>query len=319
MLLLQEPLPPFPASIVDGYAVVSTDGPGQVCGCLCSYLCTSHAFTHNCWPQFPLAGSGLAGHKPSFSITAGQVAYITTGAPLPQGADAVVKVSHRAPLVPHNGDASSRSWLADQVEDTESVVDASGVEVAVKIADGVAPKSGEWVRKVGSDIASNERVLAAGEVLRAADIGLLAAVGATSVKVWRRPTIGVLSTGDELVEAGSGQALAPGQIRDSNRVMLAAAASELGATVVDFGGCRGCREWELVCVVPDLCMWWCSGIVKDDYKTIVTRVQQLLTQCDILVTSGGVSMVRCECWEVYSVCLYYVHTCRATMTLSSLC
>ena len=141
--------------------------------------------------------------------------------------------------MPHNGDASSRSWLADQVEDTESVVDASGVEVAVKIADGVAPKSGEWVRKVGSDIAANERVLAAGEVLRAADIGLLAAVGATSVKVWRRPTIGVLSTGDELVEAGSGQALAPGQIRDSNRVMLAAAASELGATVVDFGGCWG--------------------------------------------------------------------------------
>lgn len=53
-----------------------------------------------------------------------------------------------------------------------------------------------------------------------------------------------------------------------------------------------------MCVVPDLCMCCCSGIVKDEYKTIVTRVQQLLTQCDILVTSGGVSMVRCECWEV---------------------
>jgi gephyrin len=211
-----EPLPPFRASIKDGYAVIAADGPGE----------------------YPMVGEITAGQPPDFTLTPGAVAYITTGAPLPSGADAVVMVEETTPLHSENG------------------------ETRVRIQTRVQP--GADVRGVGADIAAGERVLAAGERLGPAEIGLLATVGASRVTVYPRPRVAVLSTGDELVEPH--QALGPGQIRDSNRATLMAAARASGGIPVDL------------------------GIARDEQRDLEERVERGLREADVLLTSGGVSM-----------------------------
>jgi gephyrin len=107
-------------------------------------------------------------------------------------------------------------------------------------------------------------VLQAGDRLEAAEIGLLATVGATQVQVYPRPRVAVLSTGDELIEPD--QPLGPGQIRDSNRATLSAAIATSGGIPVDL------------------------GIAGDSQVALDERIQQGLTTADILLTSGGVSM-----------------------------
>jgi len=210
----REPLPPFAASTKDGYAVIAADGPGR----------------------YPLIGEVTAGRVADFQVKPGSVAYITTGAPLPPGADAVV-----------------------MVEETGRVDDA-GPRVEIRRA--VRP--GDDVRPIGADIRPDEVVLSAGAHLRAAEIGLLATVGVTSVPVYAPPRVAILSTGDELVEPG--QPLRPGQIRDSNRAMLHAAVHAAGGVPIDL------------------------GIALDQEATLRAAIEQGLAEGDILLTSGGVSM-----------------------------
>lgn len=176
-----EPLPPFRAAVKDGYAVVAADGPGV----------------------YPIAGEATAGHDPDFVLAAGSVAYITTGAPLPPGADAVVMVER------------TRSAQAGQVQ----------IEVQVQ--------PGADVRPVGIDVAKGELVLAQGTRLGPAELGLLATVGVTHVLVVPVPRVAILSTGDELVDPD--QDPGPGQIRDSNRAMLLAAVAAYGGAGLDLG------------------------------------------------------------------------------------
>lgn len=209
-----EPLPPFPASIKDGYAVVAADGPGT----------------------YPVVGQVTAGRIAEFRVEPGQIAYITTGAPMPAGADAVV-----------------------MVEETSRV---AGEPLQVEIRTGV--NAGADVRPVGVDVAQGEMVLPQGTLLGAAEIGLLATVGAREVSVHPRPRVAILSTGDELVEPG--QPLGPGQIRDSNRATLAAAVAAVGGVPLDLG------------IAPDQ---------RDD---LARRIGRGLGEADILLTSGGVSM-----------------------------
>jgi gephyrin len=183
-----KPLPPFPASVKDGYAVIAADGPGV----------------------YPVVGEVTAGRVAEFVLKRGEVAYITTGAPLPQGADAVV-----------------------MVEETEAVGREDGAEgrPLVRIRARVEP--GADVRPIGYDVAVGQEVLPAGARLGPAEIGLLATVGAAQVEVHPAPRVAVLSTGDELVEADV--APGPGQIHDSNRPTLAAAVAMLGGEVIDLG------------------------------------------------------------------------------------
>lgn len=211
----QEPLPPFPASTKDGYAVVAADGPGL----------------------YPLIGEVTAGALAGFDVRPGTVAYITTGAPLPAGADAVV-----------------------MVEDTETLAQPGPAQVHIK----VQVQAGTDVRPVGVDVQTGQMVLAAGTRLGAAEIGLLATVGAVDVPIYPRPKVAVLSSGDELVEPGT--PLGPGQIRDSNRAMLLAAIDAVGGEPLDL------------------------GISADSQTALDARVQAGLAQADILLTSGGVSM-----------------------------
>ncbi|GLI59317.1 hypothetical protein VaNZ11_001172 [Volvox africanus] len=212
-------LPPFPASIKDGYAVVATDGAGE-------YL---------------VIGESRAGQLDNVPVRPGTVAYITTGAPVPEGADAVV-----------------------QVEDTERLPSGPDGEHRVHIKK--AAKFGQDIRPVGSDIAEGDIVLKAGELVGVAEIGILATVGAVHLKVHSTPKVGVLSTGDEVVDPST-LPLGPGQIRDANRAMLLAAAARAGAEVVDLGVARDTE-----------------GHLEGCLATAIER------GLDVLVTSGGVSM-----------------------------
>lgn len=215
------PLPPFPASVKDGYAVVAADGPGE----------------------FPIIGEVTAGRVADFVVKPGTVAYITTGAPLPAGADAVVMVEETAMVAsPAHGQQAS----------------APTVHIRARVT------AGADVRPIGYDVAVGQEVLPAGARLGPAEIGLLATVGVAQVAVYPAPRVAILSSGDELVEAGA--PLGPGQIHDSNRPTLAAAVAALGGVVVDL------------------------GIAGDAQASLAAAVARGLEEADILLTSGGVSM-----------------------------
>jgi gephyrin len=143
-------------------------------------------------------------------VRSGTAAYITTGAKLPPGANAVVKV-----------------------EDTEEgELGPNGKEATVKILRRVT--NGTFVRTTGSDIAEGQLVVPRGTFVHAAEVGLLATVGVVEVPVYRKPIVGVMSTGDELLEASS-TSLVGSKIRDSNRPSLLAALREQGFEVLDAG------------------------------------------------------------------------------------
>lgn len=211
-----EPLPPFPASIKDGYAVVAADGPGD----------------------YTVIGEVTAGRVATFTVQPGTVAYITTGAPVPSGADAVVMVEETTPLPAPDG--QRRVHIGRQV------------------------RTGDDIRKIGADIQQGEAVLHAGVHLDAAEVGLLATVGAAQVHVHPRPRVAILSTGDELVEPH--EAIGPGQIRDSNRAMLYAAVVAAGGAPLDL------------------------GIAGDAATALQAKIEDGLHAADVLLTSGGVSM-----------------------------
>src|SRR5690606_11865576 len=122
--------------------------------------------------DYPVIGEVTAGRVAPFTVTPGAVAYITTGSPLPAGADAVV-----------------------MVEETELLSSDNG-QRRVRIRQAV--RAGADLRPVGSDVAAGEEVLPAGSLLGPAEIGLLATVGAAQVMLYPRPKVAVLSTGDEL-------------------------------------------------------------------------------------------------------------------------
>jgi molybdopterin molybdotransferase len=143
-----------------------------------------------------------AGAVASQAVRAGSAIRIMTGAPVPDGADAVVRV-----------------------EDTSEAGD--DVEIRAVVA------SGANVRHPGEDMRAGETVLGAGRVLRAADIGLIASLGLPMVRVARRARVAILATGDELVDVG--EQLGPGQIVNSNAYTLAAAVEEAGAEPLCMG------------------------------------------------------------------------------------
>jgi molybdenum cofactor synthesis domain-containing protein len=124
--------------------------------------------------------------------------------------------------------------------------------------------SGVAVRPAGDDVQPGDLLFTAGTLITPAVVGVLASVNARTVSVFPRARVGVLSTGDELVEDGG--PLGPGQIRESNRRMLTALLREAGCEVVDF------------------------GTVADDEAALESVLHRAADECDAIVTSGGVSM-----------------------------
>lgn len=196
-VLAPEAVPAYRASIKDGYAVLSSDGPGE----------------------YEVASESFAGVVPE-PLRPGTVAYIGTGGPVPDGADAVV-----------------------QVEDTEFL--GAGPSGARRVRINKAAPPGCDIRKVGSDVARGEVVLPAGQYLGAAEVGILATAGAAMVQVLSKPHVAVLSSGDELRSAAAGSSADPGArylVRDANGPMLLAAARAAGASTTDLGIARDTAE-----------------------------------------------------------------------------
>ncbi len=207
----EEDMPPFRASSVDGFAVIAADpGPRR------------------------LIGEQTAGQMGDWRVTSGTAARITTGAPVPEGADAVVMV--------------------ERTEERDGLVIIHQTDLA----------AGAAIRPIGQDIQRGETVLRRGQVLGPAELGVLAALGRAEAAVVRPPVVAVLSTGDELVEPG--ETPGPGQIRDSNRPILMAAVRQAGAIPLDL------------------------GIARDEAGDLEPRVQRGLTEADVFISSGGVSM-----------------------------
>jgi molybdopterin molybdotransferase len=127
-----------------------------------------------------------------------------------------------------------------------------------------APTQGEWIRRVGSDIRAGQEILAAGTRLRPQDTGLAASVGIAALPVYRRVRLGLFFTGDELVMPGD--PLPPGRIYNSNRFTLNGLAASLGCDVRDF------------------------GIVPDSLEATREVLRRAAAECDVIVTSGGVSV-----------------------------
>ena len=196
-VMAQEDLPPFPCSAKDGFAVIASD-------------------TTN--PR-RLVGEQTAGFVADLQVAPGTCARITTGAPLPPGADAVIMVEY--------------------TQETDGFVTMQR-EV----------KPGADVRPVGEDIAKGQQILATGMVIGPQEIGLLASLGVTSISVHPRPKVAVLSTGNEIVEPD--EQPGPGQIRDSNRYTLMAAIQRAGATPVSLGIGSDRRDEQLAKITEGL-------------------------------------------------------------------
>lgn len=192
-----EAVPAFRASIVDGYAVIVEEESLSPKGI------------------FPVASVSHASPGEMGPLYGGQIARITTGAPLPPGATSVVMVE----------DTVLRSKTADGKEERE-------VEV---LTDQI--KKNENVREIGSDVKMGDTVLKKGEEVSdiGGELGLLASVGRSEVSVYQKPVIGVLSTGDEIIEHNTPGPLRLGEVRDTNRPTLMSAARGLGYEVVDLG------------------------------------------------------------------------------------
>ena len=194
------PVPAFRASIVDGYAVALAGA-------------TDATSRRGTLPVVAVAHAAAAGADSEQALQPDQVARITTGAPLPAGADAVVMVE----------DTAIRQRTVDGRE-----------EAAVEILTD-AVRRGENVRAVGSDVAQGAVVLETGETIGPGELGLLASVGRAKVAVYARPVVGVLSTGDELAAHARAAPLRLGEVRDCNRPALLAAVRGWGYETVDLG------------------------------------------------------------------------------------
>ncbi len=184
--------------------------------------------------ELPVVDEIAAGASSDHVLQPGEAIRIMTGAPLPVGADAVV-----------------------MVEETERLGDER-VRIATSVDVGAA------VRRAGDDVQPGDLLFEAGTVVTPAIVGVLASINARTVSAHRRVRVAVLSTGDELVE--DGRPLRPGEIRESNRRMLAGLLRDAGCEVVDM------------------------GTVRDDEAALELVLRQAATDCDAIVTSGGVSM-----------------------------
>ncbi len=211
-------VPPRDNSAMDGYALRCADAAAA-------------------GAQLPVSQRIPAGHV-GLPLAAGTAARIFTGAPVPEGADAIVMQEDCTPL------------------------DGERVQV------NAAPHAGQFIRKSGEDIVRGAVVLTAGTRMGPAELGLAASVGLAEIAVARRPRVALFSTGDELVMPGTvaPAQMPPGAIYNSNRFFLRSMLERLNCEVLDL------------------------GIVPDTLAATTEALAQAARECDVVVTSGGVSV-----------------------------
>jgi len=211
-------IPPFNRSTVDGYAVKAQDTYGA---------------EENQPVKLRIIGTVNIGEIPKVTVAKGEAAEIVTGAPVPEGADAIV-----------------------MVEDTNKENNTLNVYSSVT--------KNENIQKKGTDIKNGETTLKTGTLLGSREIGVLAALGRAKIKVYKIPTVAVLSTGGEVTEPG--RELPSGKIYDINAYTLSTAVWESGGKPVY------------------------SGVVPDDKTELRKALERALASADMVMTSGGVSV-----------------------------
>jgi len=212
------PLPAFPRTTVDGYAVRAAD---------------THGASDTLPAYLKVVGEVLMGAEADLHLEPGQCALIHTGGMIPDGADAVVMVEY-----------------------TQSVRSGE-VEILRPVA------SGENFLKIGEDVREGDQVIQAGVQIRPAEIGGLMALGITRISVARKPNVGIISSGDELVPPDNRPG--PAQVRDINAYTLAALVREVGGIGVNY------------------------GIQPDKAEVLRSVAANALLECDIVVITAGSS------------------------------
>ena len=180
-----------------------------------------------------VTGSVLAGQISSQEIISGEAIQIMTGGKIPNGGNTVIPIE----LVTHENN---------------------------KIVLNETPKIGANIRKVGEDVKKGALILKAGKCIRPSEIGLLASLGLSSIKVYRRLRVAFFSTGDEVVAVG--KPIKIGQVYDSNNHTIGAMLKQLGVDTIDL------------------------GIVADDRKALKETLLSIADKADVIITSGGVSV-----------------------------
>ncbi len=211
-------IPPFNRSTVDGYAVKSEDTFGA---------------EENRPTVLEVCGTINIGEKPKIRLEQGKAAEIVTGAPIPDGADAVVMTEH-----------------TERKNETVNIFSSVCRE--------------ENVMKAGSDIKKGEQVLNSGQILGSREIGVLAALGMSKIKVYAIPKVAVLSTGPEIVEPG--RHLPPAKVYDINAYSLSTAVSEAGGRPIFL------------------------GTFPDNRTDLEEALRRALRSANMVITSGGVSI-----------------------------
>jgi len=236
-------VPPFANSSMDGYAVRAVD---------------TTAAQQDTPVSLRVVGNLAAGYRSARSLGVGETMRIMTGAPLPPGADAVVRFedSSDAPTLDH------RHYRG--LDGVGSAPGSDSPPATVQVMVAVGP--GDYTRVAGEDIRLGELVLIAGTRLRPAELGVLASLGRAHVQVARRPRVAILATGDELVAADGVLDATRGQIYDSNGYSLVAAVQQLGGEPLSLGIARD--------NVADLAAKFDLGIAAGT---------------DLFITAGGVS------------------------------
>ncbi len=221
-----QPLPDFQRSTVDGYAVRARD---------------THGASDSLPAYLNLIGEVPMGDAPAFEISAGQCALIHTGGMLPNGTDAVV--------------------MLEYTQTSQVSTDLGGLPSEIEIFRAVA--DGENVIRVGEDVAQGQLIQPRGSLLRPAEIGGLMALGIIQVRVVRRVRVGLISTGDEVVEPS--QSPRPGQVRDVNSYTLGALVEKSGGVAKRY------------------------GIISDRFDALKESAAQALSECDVVIITAGSS------------------------------
>lgn len=222
-----EEMPPFDNSSMDGFALRAEDT---------SKAAPASPLTLNVVADIP------AGSSPTVSLTPGQAARIMTGAQMPKGADSVIPV-----------------------EDTDFNDHSAGTSPPKTVTITRPVQANENVRPRGMDIRAGNMILKAGVRLNAQSVGMLAMLGFAEVEVYKRPRVGLFSSGDELLEIDA--PLEMGKIRDSNSSMLAVLVENANAEVLRL------------------------GIAKDTRESVTDLLDKAVEQnVDVILTSAGVSV-----------------------------
>lgn len=259
-----DPVPAWDNTAMDGFAVLSSD--------------TADA-SHETPVTLAVVGTIAAGALPPDppKVATGKAVRIMTGAPIPEGADAVVQVEHAEPWgngQGGNGEGSREQrdiWLGDKEQEgsRQGGTDQGGNRQNTPISEASAIRlsrpvpAGNHIRRAGEDLQAGQIAVPANTALSPAHLGVLASIGLQEVAAFPRPKVAVFSTGDELVSGGG--PLAVGQIRDSNRHSLLALLRDC-ADPVD------------------------GGVVPDSEAAIEAAFSRYAAECDAVITTGGVSM-----------------------------